>query len=143
MVTRERRSYRANSFSGGVFANEIVRVDGNHYTDCTFTDCTLEFAGHEVPSFERCRFTGSEWVFIEDAASTVAFLSQLPHDFGTDGRKLFENLFRQLAEQRIESPARSKVPRERYVATATPSSLEITLNGTSSTQQHKQSWEQR
>jgi len=130
MVTRVRRNYRANSFSKNVFEYEIVRVDGDHFYDCTFNNCTLEFAGVEAPSFERCRFNDSEWVFVDHAATTIAFLSQLPHDFGTAGKILFENLFRQLSEQRIETPDRSKVPREHYVATVTPSSLEVTLNDT-------------
>ncbi len=95
---------RKNAFYDEVFRNETVRVDGNRYEDCTFYNCKLEFAATALPIFHRCRFANSDWFFVDAAANMIAFLSQLPKDFGTPGKELFKNLFRELEESRITPP---------------------------------------
>ena|SRR4028118_786046 len=80
-------------FHERTFANEEVRVDGSHFTNCRFENCTLIYGGGPLPSLEHCGFYDSQWSFADAAMNTLHFLSAMYHGFGEGGQQLIEHTF--------------------------------------------------
>ncbi|MCB0116805.1 MAG: hypothetical protein R2873_26965 [Caldilineaceae bacterium] len=59
------------------FHNEAVSVDGKQFIACVFDNCTLAYAGGEVPAFHKCQFVDVSLQFSESAVDTLKFLSGL------------------------------------------------------------------
>lgn len=57
--------------------NEAVSVDGKQFVACVFDNCTLSYAGGEVPVFNNCRFVDVSLQFSDSAVGTLKFLSGL------------------------------------------------------------------
>lgn len=55
------------------FDYEFVSVDGKHYCECAFRNCTLLYGGSPV-TFEACQFHGCRFQFSGAAGRTVQFL---------------------------------------------------------------------
>jgi len=55
------------------FNYESVSVDGKHFCDCTFRNCTLLYSGSLV-TFESCQFHGCRFQFSGAAGRTFQFL---------------------------------------------------------------------
>ena len=51
-----------------------VKLDGKTFTDCEFVDAQLAYDGGLPPNFVNCRFTNSNFAFVEAAGNTVNFL---------------------------------------------------------------------
>ena len=75
----------AEAWNQKTFENETVRLDGNHYTGCTFKNCTLEFAGGPVPEISFCESIDCQWRFADAAERTVQFTTTN----GSSERSLF------------------------------------------------------
>lgn len=70
-----------------------VELDNKEFTDCTFVNCLLIYAGGAPPSLVRCRFDNSGFEFTGAAANSLAFLSAIYHGFGEAGQVIVENTF--------------------------------------------------
>lgn len=55
------------------FRNEDVELDGNEYTNCSFSRCRMIFRGTAVPGFHSCGFDELLWKFEDAAARAAAF----------------------------------------------------------------------
>ena len=76
------------------FSDTKVRLDGNHFRNCTFRDCTIEFGGRAAGTMiEECAFFGCQWAFVDAAADTIRFMEMLYANFGPDGKELIERTF--------------------------------------------------
>ncbi len=129
MALRERPTV----FYNLVFREQTIRVDGAIFDGCVFHNCKLEFGAAALPTFRRCRFADSDWIFVDAAANMLAFLSQLPKDFGEPGRDLFKQLFEQLQGARLAPSDPPALLAETKVATAPVSALVISTTEHSTT----------
>ena len=55
---------------------ELVSTDGNHFIDCTLTDCVLQYEGGQVV-MEATRITGCHHVFSGPARLTINYLKAM------------------------------------------------------------------
>ncbi len=55
------------------YQDETVSLDGKHFSDCTFQNCSLEYSGGPVV-LERTSLRGCQYVFFEQAQMTVRLL---------------------------------------------------------------------
>lgn len=55
------------------FEDESVCLDGKHFVDCTFTDCTLEYSGDDVV-FERTGMYNCRHVLVGHARQTANYM---------------------------------------------------------------------
>jgi hypothetical protein len=54
-----------------------LKVDGDTFVECTFTDTVLKYGGGAHPKFERCTMTGINWHFTDAALRTIQLLQGL------------------------------------------------------------------
>lgn len=59
------------------FKNEIVKLDGQCYEECTFENCTLVFFGGETPILDNNTFMECTWDMGDAAGRTIGFLGVL------------------------------------------------------------------
>jgi hypothetical protein len=86
-------------YTGKAFTNQRVRVDGNSYTDCTFTSCTLIYGAKGTVVMAGCRLDNTSIQFDECAGETIRFLTGLYHGG-----------FREIVEQTFENIRRGEHP---------------------------------
>lgn len=87
-------------YSGKVFTNQRVRVDGNSYTDCTFTGCALIYGGNGTGVvMAGCKLDNTRIEFDECAGETIRFLTGLYHGG-----------FKEIVEQTFENVRRGQHP---------------------------------
>ncbi len=67
------RGHTVEIVEGIAFRDESVRLDGKHFKDCTFTQCTLEYSGGEV-TFEKVRLTRCRHVLLGQALQTAKYM---------------------------------------------------------------------
>jgi hypothetical protein len=79
------------TFDGGV-----VDVDGNDYTDCQFTGCTIRYSGGGPIKMDSCKFEDCQFALDGAAANTISYLTGLHQGLGETGRDLVERLFEQI-----------------------------------------------
>ena len=53
--------------------DEAIRLDGKHFVDCFFIDCTLEYSGGDI-ILERTSIHGCKHVLYGYARQTAAYL---------------------------------------------------------------------
>ena len=53
--------------------NELLRIDGKTFIDCTLVNCTLEYSGKPVV-FDRTRLKRCSYVFTGEAKRFLDFL---------------------------------------------------------------------
>jgi hypothetical protein len=63
-------------YTGEHFSNQSVRLDGNQFDGCRFTNVVFEYAGGPVHVC-GCRFEGFRWQLDGDLARGLAVLGQL------------------------------------------------------------------
>lgn len=73
--------FRNQSLGGA----EPIETDGNHYSDCIFTEATFVYRGGAHPRFDRCGFHSCGWRFAGPALKTIQFLQQMNAAPGGDG----------------------------------------------------------
>lgn len=66
-------------YTGEHFSNQLVRLDGNQFDGCRFTNVVFEYAGGPI-HLCACRFEGFRWQFDGDLARGLAVLGQLYGD---------------------------------------------------------------
>jgi hypothetical protein len=70
--------YRMVHPKGTAFVGETVRLDGETFDNCTFTDCTLIFSGGVPPNINNCVFQPPvSWNFDGAASNTLTFIQML------------------------------------------------------------------
>jgi len=84
--------------SGKTISKSTEVIDGNHYVDCRFENCTLVFRGGEVPRITGCHFENCQWQFEDAAERTLLFMRQLYHGMGAGGAQLIEATMAQLRQ---------------------------------------------
>lgn len=92
------------------YTNETIKVDGNRYEACRFTNCVLVYRGGELPGFVRCAFPGTAIQLEEGAYQTLETLNRLylAGAFGPIDRLIENILTGQLATpDRPNPPPRS------------------------------------
>lgn len=83
-------------FEGHSFERETVRLDDSKFSDCTFVNCILEYAGTGPVSMVDCKFTDPRWEFVGPARNTLQFMRAIYHGLGDVGKQLVENTFESL-----------------------------------------------
>lgn len=66
-------------YTGGHFSNQQVRLDGNQFDDCRFTNVVFEYAGGPI-HLRGCQFEGFRWQFDGDLARGLAVIGRLYGD---------------------------------------------------------------
>ncbi len=62
---------------GKTFTGQVIRLDGNTYTRCTFVDCQILYGGG-IANTTHCVFTGTTQLrFDKAAALTVDFMRSM------------------------------------------------------------------
>ena len=56
--------------------NQTLVLDGKHFIDCTFQNCTLRYSGGSV-ILERTHLRGCRYVFFGQAQTTVRLLQEV------------------------------------------------------------------
>ena len=75
------------TIEGMHFSGESVELDGNHFINCTFSNCILEYRGGPV-AFDRTQMDGCRHVFFGRARRTLHYLQGVglmpfqPSDWG-------------------------------------------------------------
>lgn len=88
--------------ANATFRDDAVRLDGNRYVKCHFTDCQLIYAGDNETDFQDCTFMRCSWTFDDAALRTLSFLTTLYHGAGPVGGDLVEAIFASVRRARIE-----------------------------------------
>ncbi len=83
------------------YQNSKIVIDGNHFEECVFENCLLEYAGMDEVAFVNCRLVNVNWSFVGPASNTISFLSMLRNGFGPTGEALVETLFDQIRRTHI------------------------------------------
>jgi hypothetical protein len=78
-----------------IYANQIVSLDGNRYTDCVFDTCHMIFSAAAPVSLVTSRIDGCTWGFSGAAALTIDFVKAL-HGQGWHGQRMIEDIFDQI-----------------------------------------------
>jgi len=58
------------------FEGVSVHLGGQHYRDCTFTNCDMIFDGKPA-DLQGCTLDGCRWSFVGDAGSTLEFAGMM------------------------------------------------------------------
>lgn len=66
-------------FTGKTYKNQVLALDGNEYTDCSFIQCTLSYSGGKLPVLRGCKFDPPNVHFHEAAANTLALMRAMYH----------------------------------------------------------------
>lgn len=56
---------------------EVIHIDGRHYRNVVFRDCTLIYSGGGIPVFEDCADPGSTYRFDDAARRTLLTLTSI------------------------------------------------------------------
>jgi hypothetical protein len=56
---------------------EPVAVDGNHFVECHFQQCTIQYSGGAVPAFADCSFDACTFELDGAARLTLEYLTML------------------------------------------------------------------
>ena len=78
---------------GNTYKNMRVRLDGNHFEQCVFRQCVLEFGASDDVGLVECAFHNCSWEFVGSAATTIKFMTGLYSGLGPEGQKLIEETF--------------------------------------------------
>jgi hypothetical protein len=84
---------------GRRFAAARIEMDGFEYINCTFENCIVVFAGHMPVGMIGCTMNDCQFVFEEAAAATILFLGALYHEFGPNGRQVFEETINSIRQR--------------------------------------------
>ena len=79
-------------YVGREFNGAKEHLDGNTYTQCTFTDSTLIYRGGAIPIFTGCEFDRCVWGWEDGAGRTLEFLRLVRHSMGSGGKQLVEDV---------------------------------------------------
>lgn len=91
-------------YKGKTFERETIRIDGNTYLDCQFTNCTLLYGGGPAPSLQHNAFTDCEWTLDGHAALTLDFLNRL---YKSGAVNLVESVFHFIKNAKpLDNPAK-------------------------------------
>lgn len=82
-----------NKFIASQFIDESIKLDGNHFENCTFTNCEIVFKGTSVFNLVGCRFNHCRWKFEGPAANTMNFLKIMYKEMGEFGKQMVEATF--------------------------------------------------
>jgi hypothetical protein len=96
--------------NGKTFTGATEVIDGNHYTDCRFENCTLVYRGGDIPHINGCQFDSCLWHFDGAAERTLIFMRQVYHGMGAGGRQLIEATMQQLRLPPEPDPAPGSQP---------------------------------
>lgn len=77
------------------FVDDDVRLDGNQFEHCTFTNCRMHFQALSPVGLQHCTFNNVSWHFSGPASLTLDFVRAMMEMSGEDdyGRILFVNTF--------------------------------------------------
>jgi hypothetical protein len=79
-------------FTDENFEGQRVDLDGNRYTRCNFTNCTIVYSGGDIPILSHCNFYSENWRFEGPAERTLTLL-QAFSQAGTGFEALVRNCF--------------------------------------------------
>jgi hypothetical protein len=83
-------------YLGRDFVNATEVLDGNTYTQCTFTDCNIVYRGGEIPIIAGCRLERCRWIWEESALRTIQFLKGIYSGMGQGGRQIVEDVLKEV-----------------------------------------------
>jgi hypothetical protein len=84
--------------SNNIYEGLRIRLDGNRYEHCTFTNCILEFAGTGPVEFSYNHLINCRWAFAGPAEKTIHFLISIYKGLGPEGAQMVEGLFEQIRQ---------------------------------------------
>lgn len=85
------------------FTDMTIRLDHNHYEDCTFNNCVIEYGGEGPIGLVRCTFNKCGWKLVGSAMNTVMFLKTMYHSLGGFGQTMVEQTFNSIRGDKSES----------------------------------------
>ena len=100
------------------FTRERISLAGNVFHQCRFEQCELIFDGSRSPTFFDNEFVDCVFVFSEDAARTLYFLSNIFHA-GAGGRQIVGKMLRDVCKGQIHGTE---------LRTALPSTIDHSLH---------------
>lgn len=77
-------------FKDHAFVDEKVSLDGNQFYGCTFTGCSLVYAGGAHPFMDHCDVVDSTFLAIEEAGHVMQFWKGL---YASGMREPVESIF--------------------------------------------------
>jgi hypothetical protein len=84
-----------SDYTQGKFADARIPLDGNSYTECTFTRCRLVYRGGAPPSITDCYFDACRLEMVGAAANTVILLQAMASP-SSGMQQLIRDTFRSL-----------------------------------------------
>lgn len=80
-------------FTNQTFTNQTIKLDDNEFYGCTFIGCRITYDGGATTLEGNSYDESTTYTFTGAAANTLAILSALYADRGTEFiKKLFENI---------------------------------------------------
>jgi hypothetical protein len=89
------------------YRKSTVKLDNNEFVECSFDECTLQYAGEGPVAMIGCTFINVQWVFVDAAQQTLQFLQGLYHGMGEGGRTLVESTFDNIRTSKPKSGSSS------------------------------------
>ena len=62
---------------GNVYRDVTLRIDGQHYQECIFERCHIQYGGGPSATLIGNQFNGCTWTLVDAAARTLDFLGAL------------------------------------------------------------------
>lgn len=78
------------------FSNDVVKIDSSAYVNCIFKDTEILFCAEDTIHLDTCEFHNCQWYFGGAAERTLNFMKCIYHNFGGDGKKIIEDIFKNI-----------------------------------------------
>lgn len=88
------------NYNGETFKNQRLELSGNVFHNCRFEECELVFDGDRSPTFTDNEFIDCVFVFTEQAAKTLYFLSNIYHA-GAGGRTIVGKMLKDICQKEM------------------------------------------
>ena len=75
-------------FKKHTFTDELVNLDDNQYTKCTFDRCEIVYSGGGLPKLAENNFKDCAYTFDGAASRTISFMTNL---YSGGGHDIIEN----------------------------------------------------
>ena len=86
------------------FDNDIIKLDSNHFHNCTFNKSEIVFYAEDDISLSSCDFNHCTYVLRGSAKTTIDYLNTIYHKFSGIGPNMIENIFNQIKNKPTETP---------------------------------------
>lgn len=89
--------------SHNTYSGMRVVLDNQSYHECTFTNCTIEYAGTGPISLIGCSFHSCNWVMTGNALNTLNFMQSMYHGMGDFGKQMINQTFENVKRNKFKA----------------------------------------